>query len=68
MTALGSIHSKCSSIEYENDVILLEIQHIVGLEVLETPFIYIPEGYNVVVAWYHGFVLSLGHYGTQEQD
>ena len=41
---------------------------MVGLEVLETPFIYIPEGYNVVVIWYHGFVLSLGHYGTQEQD
>ena len=32
------------SIQYENDVILLEIQYAVGLEVLETPFIYIPEG------------------------
>ena len=40
---LGSIHSKRSSIQYENDVVLLEIQHAVGLEVLETPFIYIPE-------------------------
>ena len=33
-----------SSIQYENDVVLLEIQHAVGQEVLETPFIYIPEG------------------------
>ena len=38
-----------------------------GLEVLETPFIYLPEGYNVVVNWYHGIVLTLGHYSTQEQ-
>ena len=44
ITALGSIHSKSSSIEHENDVVLLEIQHMVGLEVLETPFIYLQEG------------------------
>ena len=66
ITALGSIHSKHSSIQYENDIVLLEIQHAVGLEMLETPFIYLPEGYNVVVTWCHGFVLSLGHYGTEE--
>ena len=41
---------------------------MVGLEVLETPFLYLQEGYNVVVTWCHGFVLGLGHYGTQEQD
>ena len=35
---------------------------------LETPFIYLQEGYNVVVTWYHGFVLSLGYYDTQAQD
>ena len=44
VTALGSIYSKRSSIQYENDVVLLEIQYAVGLEVLETPVIYIPEG------------------------
>ena len=49
ITALGSIHSRISSIEHENDVVLLEIQHMVGLEVLETPFIYILEGWNMVL-------------------
>ena len=58
---------RISSIEHENDVVLLEIQYMVGLEVLDTPFIYLSAGYNVVVTWYHGFVLSLGYYGTQEQ-
>ena len=41
ITALGSIPSKSSSIEHENDVVLLEIQHMMGLEVLETPFVYL---------------------------
>ena len=67
ITALGSIHSNCSSIQHENDVIMLEIKHAVCLEVLENPFVYIPEGSNVMVTWYHGFVLSHGHDGTQEQ-
>ena len=33
-----------SSIQHENDVVLLEIQHAVGLKMLETPVMYIPEG------------------------
>ena len=41
---------------------------MVGLKVLETPFIYLQEGYNVVVTWYYSCTLSLEHYGTQEQD
>ena len=52
----------------ENDIVLLEIQHMVGLEVLETPCIYLCEGCNMVVTWCHSCALSLGHYGTQEQD
>ena len=39
------------SIEHENDVVLLEIQHMMGLEVLETPFIYLWEGENVMEPW-----------------
>ena len=56
-----------SSIQHEHDVVLLEIQHMVGLEVLETPCIYLCEGYNMVVSWCHSCALSLEHYGTQEQ-
>ena len=33
-----------SSIQHENDVVLLDIQHAVGLEMLEIPFIYLLEG------------------------
>ena len=65
---MGSIPSNNSSIEHGNDVVLLEIQHMVGLEVLETPCIYLCEGYNMVVTWCHSCALSLEHYGTQEQD
>ena len=42
--SIGEHTLKRSSIQYENDVVLLEIQHAIGLEVLETPFIYISEG------------------------
>ena len=45
----------------------LLIHHIVSLEVLETSFIYLWEGNNVVEPWSHVYSLSLGHYGTREQ-
>ena len=41
---------------------------MVGLVVLQTSFIYIWEGYNVVVTWCHGYLLSLGHYSSREWD
>ena len=40
---------------------------MVGLEVLQTSFIYIWGGYNVVATWYHIYALSLRHYGSHEQ-
>ena len=41
---------------------------MVGLKALETSFTYLWEGYNVVATWCHGCLLSLGHYGSHEQD
>ena len=41
---------------------------MVGLEVLQTSFTYLWEGYNVVSTWCHGCSLNLGHYGTHELD
>ena len=41
---------------------------MVGLEVLETTFIYLWEGYNVVATWCHGCLLSLGYYSSHERD
>ena len=39
-----------------------------SLEVLETPFIYLWEGENMVEPWSHVYSLSLGHYGSHEWD
>ena len=44
---------------------MLVIQYIVYLEVLETTFIYLWEGENVVEPWSHVCSLNLGHYGTR---
>ena len=65
---LGYHNIQGSMYRHENDDVLLEIQHMVGLEVLETPCIYLYEGYNMAVTWCHSCALSLEHYGTQEQD
>ena len=54
----------CHGYLLEIDVVLLEIQHAVGLEVLETAFRYLRKGENVVEHWSHVCSLSLGHYGT----
>ena len=40
---------------------------MIGLEVLQTSFIYLWEGYNVVETWCHGCLSSLGHYSSHEQ-
>ena len=34
---------------------------------LQTRFIYLWEGENVVETWCHGCLLSLGHYGSHKQ-
>ena len=41
---------------------------MVGLEALETTFTYLWEGQNMVATWCHSCLLSLGHYGSHEQD
>ena len=41
---------------------------MVGLEVLKTPFRYLWEGKNVMAIWCHGCLLSLGYYGSHEQE
>ena len=35
---------------------------------LQTSYIYLWEGYNVVATWYHGYLLSLEHYSSHERD
>ena len=51
----------------QNDAVLLIICHIVSLVVLETTFIYLWEGEDVVEPMSCVCSLSLGHYGTQYQ-
>ena len=41
---------------------------MVGLEVLETAPTYLWVGQNIVATWCHCCLLSLGHYGSHEQD